>query len=169
MEFTIKNTRILKSKLRKIQRVCGEVAIKFKENGIKIMGMDSNNVLASQLFITKDNLVGYKYEPIKNIAINLNVFLIALKKLEDDAEFVLNNDSLSLLAANNKFDIGFMDLDSFYEFSDFEPKVEWKVNDNIEGINKIFTYMDNGPLIINSEEKGFKLDWIVAPKLLIHQ
>ena len=163
MKFKIRNTNILKTQLQKVNKIIEEVAIKFKQDGIKIMGMDSNGVLASQLFIAKDNLVGYEYESISNIAINLDAFLSILEKLVGDVEFALNKDSLTLSAGNKTFNIEFMDLDSFYEFTEFEPKVEWKVNEAVTEISKIFTYMDNGPLIINSGQDGYDLSWIVAP------
>jgi len=145
MKFKIKNIDVLKAKLTKIRDSVGEfAAIKFKEDGIKIMVMNSNGVLASQLFISKENLVGYWYEPIKNIAVNLYALLEVLEEFNVSIEFALNKDSLSLSAGNKTFNLDFMDLESDYEFTEFNP-------------------LDYGPLVINSVNNGFELDWIVAP------
>ena len=145
MKFRIKNIDVLKAQLTKIRDSVGEfAAIKFKEDGIKIMVMNSNGVLASQLFISKENLVGYWYEPIKNIAVNLYALLEVLEEFNVSIEFALNKDSLSLSAGNKTFNLDFMDLESDYEFTEFNP-------------------LDYGPLVINSVNNGFELDWIVAP------
>jgi len=145
MKFKIKNIDVLKAKLTKIRDSVGEfAAIKFKEDGIKIMVMNSNGVLASQLFISKENLVGYWYEPIKNIAVNLYALLEVLEEFNVSIEFALNKDSLSLSAGNKTFNLDFMDLESDYEFTEFNP-------------------LDYVPLVINSVNNGFELDWIVAP------
>lgn len=164
MKFKIKNIDVLKAQLTKMRDAVGEfAAVRFKKDGIKIMSMDGSSALASQMFISKENLVDYQHEPIKNIAVNLYAFLDVLEMFDGSVEFALDKDGLSLSAENKAFNLEFMDLESDYEFSEFKPKTEWKLDKNISGINKIFTYMDNGPLIINSANEGFELDWIVAP------
>ena len=138
------------------------VAIRFKENGIKLMAMDAANFNAAHLFISAENLIEYKYASV-NIAFNLNALLTVLDMLGNDVTFEINTDRLQLSAGGKTFELGIINLDSDYEYPDFKPKIEWKVNENIEGINRIFTYMDNGPLIINSGQDGYDLRWIVAP------
>jgi len=145
MKFKIKNIDVLKVQLTKIRDAVGEfAAIRFKENGIKIMAMDSSGVLASQLFISKENLVRYTHEPIKNIAVNLYAMLDALETFEGDVEFALNKDSLSFSAGNKKSNIDFMELDSDYDYPEFKP-------------------FDYGPIIINSGQTGVDLRLITLP------
>ena len=65
MIFKIKHSDILKNLLEKMNKIIELVAIKFSEEGILIMGMNYDNILASQLFVSKENLAVYTYEPNK--------------------------------------------------------------------------------------------------------
>lgn len=165
MKFKIRKLSIFKAQLHKIQKVMGVAAIKFNEDCIKIRGMNNDGVLACQLLIAKDNLIGYEYKPRTNIAVNLNGILIALEQLEGDVEFSVKGSGLSVSAGNKRFDIGSFSLDDRSDFPEFKPKVKWNVNEKIGEIKRIFTYMDDGPLIINSVHDGYDLSWIVAPTL----
>ena len=90
--------------------------------------------------------------------------VLVLDRLEEDTQIEIKDKTISLSTMNKTFEFAIIKLDDDYEFPEFTPKVEWKTNDKISEISRVYTYMDNGPLIINSIKSGFDFSWIIAPK-----
>ena len=170
MKVVMKNTASFRALLRKMSKNLPEAAVKFAKDKVIIFGMDSKSILAGKLIISKKYLRYYGYKPISNIAVNLNNLCTLFERLKGDVTLALEGDRLILSASNKgvrkEFGMEIMRLGSWPGFPKWKPIVFWNTDGRVEGIKKISMHVNKGPLVIDLEQDGYKLSWLIAPFLV---
>jgi hypothetical protein len=169
LKVVIKNTATLRALLRKISRNLPEAAINFAKDRITIFGMDERSILAGKLTISKQQFEYQGYKPINNIALNLDNLCSILEKLKGEVTLELKSEKIVLSAGKKgvrkEFSLGIMKLGNRHVFPKWKPIVSWNTDGKIGALKRISMHVNKGPLVIDSEQDGCRLSWIIAPVL----
>jgi len=172
-QFSIKNALLFKEKINAISNIVNESVFKFRKNDIEIYAISPDNVIVIELLIPRKNLSGYVYKPTKNIALNLSclkTILSRFKSIKGNLRMKIYGDKIEILATDNKlkktFCISIVPIKNNPGFPRFKPNVWWNVEGVVDGISKMYMWLNKGPLVIESIKDEFPLKWIIAPIII---
>lgn len=169
VKFTLKNTGTFKSLLQKMSKNLPEAVIKFAKDKITLFGMDDRNILAGKLIIPRQYFKYSSYEPIKNIGVRTSDLCTFFRRLKGDVTLSVEGKKLVLSAKHKKFGLGILRLGNRHDYKKRKPIVSWDTGGRIEGIKRIYMWLNKGPLVITSVQDGYELSWIIAPNIVTHK